>query len=383
MTHVDTIPLAPLTVPTKTGSRSASRSRFTPLRAVPGLPPVRPGDAGAVRFGSQDITDAEGRVVAHDLLFRWNTATQPDSLAPGEFLASAMLCNGLLDAAVAGRTPEGLLFIALDEPTLMSPLAELVAEQFGVVDLTDAVAIDTPVLMRVAQLRASGRRFCIDGVRDVADPRWLLAPYADYLKLDLVMARPEHWAPLVNQAMRCGLEVIGKRVESVSSHQRLSELGVTRFQGHFIAPPIDVSVPALPGCDSAVVLKAQRLLADRASVNAVAIAVSADPALVMRLLVLHRLYAAPTSQEPASLAALLAALPVSLLSGWVRALLQAACHDQGAAWVRSVRAQLARYRQSLGRGTASPGEELESAAWQFQRRLCSPRHYVKTLRHSS
>lgn len=347
------------------------------------LAPRAPREAGKVRFGAQEIADAHGRVVAHELQFRWNAALQPDMLAPGEFLTSAVLANSLLDAGVAGQTPNGRLFFNLDEPTLMGPLADLVSATLGTIDLTDAVAVDTPVLMRVAQLRARGHRFSIDGLRDLDDPRWLLAPYADVVKIDLTTTRPDAVGPIVRKAVDAGLEVIGKRVESMVGYRRLAELGVSLFQGRFISPPVDVAVPALPGCDGAIVLRTQRLLSDRASVEAVAACAATDPALVMRLQILHRLLGRVESREPDSLASLLTAFPPTVLSGWMRVLLHASCHGHGAAWVTAVRSEIDLYlRRQRASSSTVPSADRAASLWEFQRRLCSPRHYLKTLRHA-
>lgn len=344
-------------------------------------PPARAEQEGVVRFAAQEIVDADGRIVAHELHFRWNAVMQPDMLAPGEFLTSAVLANALLDAGVAGQTPSGRLFINMDEPTLMGPLAELVPPQVGAIDLTDAVAIDTPVLMRVAQLRSRGHRFSIDGLRDIDDPRWLLAPYADCIKLDLMGTRSDQLEPIAAKAMDLGIEVIGKRVESMVGYRRLTDLGVTQFLGRFISPPVDIAVPALPGCDGAVVLKVQRLLADRASSDAIAATVATDPALVMRLLILHQGRMQIAAREPEHLAVLLSTFPPPLLAGWLRVLLNASCHGRGAAWTDSVRREVDRYRRSVGAGSLPLARD--TGVWEFQRRLCNPRHYFKTLRHAA
>lgn len=360
-------PAAPVTLAAP--ARASDEDRLT----------ARPDPGGLVRFAAQEIADADGRIVGHDLLFRWNAAMQPDALVPGEFLTSALLANALIDAGVAGQTPSGRLFIPMDEPTLMGPLADLVTPTLGVIELTDAVAVDTAVLMRVAQLRARGQRFSIDGLRHVEDPRWLLAPYADVLKLDLVATRPAQLAPIVARAVDAGLEVIGKRVESMAGYQRLRELGVTQCQGRFISPPLDVSVPALPGCDAAVLLRARRLLADRADTEAIAAELSTDPAIVMRLLIVAGRQCTVPPQDPPTLAALLADWPPALLGGWIRVWLSACCHGHGAAWVRSVRGEVARYQRRLG--DAASGAEARGSLWQVQRRLCSPKHYLKTRRY--
>lgn len=341
-------------------------------------------DAPQVCFGAEEIVDADGRLVAHELLFRWNGAEQPDQGVPGEFRVATTLSNALLDGGVSGRTPSGLRLIAMDERTLLGPLADLATRLGAVITLTDAVSVEAPVLLRVAQLRARGQRFCIDGLRDSADPRWLFAPYAEFCRLDLRVVRPDWLRPLAQLAAKRELTVIGQGVETMIRYQRLAGVDVRLFQGTFISPPQQIDVAALPGCDAGVVARLQQLMADRASADALAVAALGDPAVVLRLLVLHRLHAGRGAPEAPSLAALIGALPAEALAGWLRVLLLAACHGMGQGWPLSVRQQVDRYR----RGLRSPGLDdarnalaIDDSLWIFLRRLCDPRHYVKTLRH--
>lgn len=341
-------------------------------------------DAPQVRFGAEEVVDADGRLVAHELLFRWNTAEQPDRLVPGEFRVAAMLSNALLDGSVSGRTPSGLHLIAMDEPTLLGPLADLCTRLGVVITLTDAVSVEASVLLRVAQLRARGQRFCIDGLRDPADPRWLFAPYAEFCRLDLRAIRPDWLRPLAQLAAKRELTVIGQHVETMNGYQSLAGAGVPLFQGSFISPTQRLAVDALPGCDAGVLARLQQLLADRASAEALAVAAMGDPAVIMRLLLLHRLHAGRGAPEAPSVAALIGALPADALAGWLRVLLLAACHGMGEGWAPSVRQRVDRYR----RGLRSPGLDdarnalaIDESLWIFLRRLCHPRHYVKTLRH--
>lgn len=383
MSDLDTIPLDPSMLPS---ARPAPRPPEPfELTFGGGTRPARAAnEVPQVRFGAEEIVDADGRLVAHELLFRWNVAEQPDGLVPGEFRVATMLSNALLDGGVSGRTPSGLHLIAMDEPTLLGPLADLATRLGLVITLTDAVSVDMPVLLRVAQLRARGQRFCIDHLRDPADPRWLFAPYAEFCRLDLRATRSDWLRPLAQLAGKRELTVIGQHVETMHGYQRLTGAGVRLFQGAFISPTQQLAVDALPGCDAGVVARLQQLLTDRASTEALAVAAMGDPAVILRLLVLHRLHAGRGAPEPPSVAALIAALPTEALSGWLRALLLAACHGMGKGWAPSVRQQVDRYRRGLrspGLDDAHNARAIDESLWIFLRRLCHPRHYVKTLRH--
>ncbi|SEL06411.1 hypothetical protein SAMN05216359_10513 [Roseateles sp. YR242] len=342
------------------------------------------GDVNERRFALHDIADDRGQVQVRDLLYRADSRRLPTGAEQDLDRVSLALSNALLDGQAAGCLPQGRLLLAMNETSLCSPLAEAVTADIGAITLHRDLPISTRVLMRVAQLRASGVRFGMAGVRSETDPHWLLAPYSDTFRLDLSATPPDRLPALVERADTEGLEVIGVGVQSMLGYQRLSGLAVTLLQGPFIAAPQEMAVAALPGCDAAVLQRAQGLLHDRVSFEAVAVAAAADPALVMRLHLLHRLYGAGRGAEPASLAGLLKGLPPGVLSAWMEILRRSACHDHHRGWAHSVRQQTDEYRQALHR--RSNGQDhaaIQASLWIFLKRLTQPSHYLKTLRYAT
>jgi c-di-GMP-related signal transduction protein len=373
MTFPDTIPFDPSrpTLP-----KPARDAWFASLAA----PEDVAADNPFACFDYQEIVGEDGRVFGHDLSVSDDDSPWPHASTSEASLPAKALSHALLDASVAGFATSGSLFLDLGESALMGPVADVLTARIGVINLTGAVAADARLLMRVARLHARGQRFCIDGLRDPSDPRWHFAPYSDYIKLD-ASAPPDQLAPLAAKAAERHLAVIGKRVDSMDAHRRLCKLGVTQFQGLFVSSLVTRPLLTLPGCDAEVLVQLQRLLRDRASPQAVAEAAAKDPALMMRLLLLHERYAPQAAGAPEQLAGLMVALGVNVLGGWLQLLRSAACHAQGADWVRSVRQQTLRYRQHLiGVGGQRP-EAVDMALWHFQRRLCSARHYLKTVNH--
>jgi hypothetical protein len=334
------------------------------------------------RFALHDIADDHGRVQGRDLLFRLDSMHQPSTDGQALDHVSGSLANALLDAYAANSLPVGRLFVPMGETALRSSVAEAVTAGIGAILLKPDLPINTNVLMRVAQLRASGVRFSIDGITSEHDPRWLLAPYAESVRLNLEGTPPERLNALVARADADGLEVIGSGVQSMMGYQRLELLAVTQLQGPFISPPMDLVVPALPGCDRLALQRARSLVASRVSMEAVAVPLASDPALVMRLQLLHRLYGVVRCPEPGSLAALLQSLPSGVLAAWLEILSRTACHDHHVHWAHSVRDQVETYRRSLrSRCHSDDAEALQDSVWVFLKRLSSPTHYLKTLRY--
>ncbi len=338
-------------------------------------------DLPRVDFAGQAVVDEQGRAYAFDL---WPLACRAGDLAQAEDVCLAhALAQALLDGSSQGQAPEAPLLVPMTATQLQGSIADAVTPSVGIIKLLPQVGADTPTLVRVSQLRARATQFCIAGLRDLDDPRWLLAPYADSMELDLHEVSPQRLVALADRAAEEGLLVIGKGVASMAGYQRLRELDVSLFQGRFISPAVTRSVPALPGCDGEVLARVRRLMASRVSPDAVAVAASADPALVLRLQLLHRVLGVHLAQPaPVTLAALLAGLAAPVWAGWLQVLSLSACHDGDRDWRASVRAQVDQYRRALCRRSPDEADsEREAALWAFQSRLCTPRHYFKTRRY--
>ncbi|UXH76249.1 hypothetical protein [Roseateles amylovorans] len=382
MTFADTLPLASAVPPSRAGDAGARRTGAVNVTLPASTEGARADDGDSVRFVSQAILDDQGRTFAYELWPQGAEAPRAPGSPRDEDIAAA-LAHALLDAGVAGLAPEAPLFVPMSETLLMSPLADAVTPSVGVIQLMAQVGAETSVLMRIAQLRSRGVRFCVAGLRDLETSRWLFAPYADYLELDLTAIPPNQLAALADRAAEEGMMVIGKGVLSMAGYQRLRELDVTLFQGTFVAAQTRCSVPALPGCEVETLTRVRRLLSSRVSAEAVAVAVSADPALVLRLQVLHWGLGATLGQSaPGTLAALLSSMSEPVLSGWLHILGMSACHEGDRDWRASVRTQVEQYRRALRRRAPHELESaLEGAVWAFQSRLCSPRHYRKSRKY--
>lgn len=384
-TSVPTAPLA-LRMPSMEALRDATPPSSPPAARSAGCVGSRPGPlarAAERRFALLDTADDHGRVKGRDLLFRRDSMLPPCADSDAVTRVSSALANALLDGYAANSLPTGELMVSMDEAALSSPIAQALTLEIGGILLHPALEVSTQVLMRVAQLRALGIRFSIDGVSSVDDPRWLLAPYAHSVRLHLDRMSPDLLDAAVARADAEGLEVIGCGVQSMNGYRRLEHLVVTQLQGPVIAAPLELIVPALPGCDEAVLRRMQQLQAHQASAQALAVVLSADPALVMRLLVLHRLYVGRRQEDPVSLTALVQSLPRGVLSAWLEILRRTACHGHHAGWSKAVRDQVEVYQRSVWRQSATQDREaVDASVWLFLRRLCSAAHYLKTLRHA-
>jgi hypothetical protein len=329
-------------------------------------------DPARVRFARQPIVDGSIEPLGHELSFRWGDGTRRNPPPPGPYAVSVLLSQALLDGGLAQRRP-GLLFVEMEAATLLSPIADVLCGSLGVIQLPASLRVDPSVTRRIAQLHARGYRFALGGLTSSTDERLQWLPMLAFLKLDAALASPGGWSDLMTLSRRHGVPLIAERVEDPTDYLRLRERGLRFFEGDLITPPQEESPRALPSCDMDVVGRVYGLARQGVPHDALAMLAGSDPALVVRLLMLHRIYAG-ADPRPATLTEVLAGFPIDVLVGWLH-ILRACTFDltpSGQTWSVAVREQIYNYRARLivARACGSPAE-LEAKVFDLYRRLCS------------
>ena len=328
-----------------------------------------------VRYATQPVIDRTGRVVATELLFRWNARDEGVGPELGAYATAAVLSNALIDGeflldAPAAEYPIGDLLINMDRRTLMSPIAEALTPDVGVIEVLETVEIDAPLVARLRDLHGRGYRFALDDVVCADDPRWTLSPWAQFAKLDVIALDPEQLPALVRQAHRLGLAVVAEKIEDDDALQRARRAGADYFQGYGIARSTTLAVPSLPGCDASVVGQLFMLARSGASASSLALLAGRHPALVARLLRVQAIHAPQAAVKADSLAEVLASLPRAVLIAWLAVFNLAAVHGRDRELARLLRGELADGRQRLRReGLVRTSVALELASFLLCKQL--------------
>jgi c-di-GMP-related signal transduction protein len=322
-----------------------------------------------VRYATQPVIDRTGRVVATELLFRWNAsdnAVGPElgAYATAAALASALIDGELLTDAPAAQHPIGDLLVNMDSRTLMSPIAEALTPDVGVIELLETVEVNAPLMQRVRDLHGRGYRFALDDIVCADDPRWVLAPWVQFAKIDAIGLDAEQLPALIRQAHRLGMAVIAEKIEDADAFQRALRAGADYFQGYDIAGATTLAVPALPGCDASVI--GQLFLLARSGVSAASLALLAGrhPALVVRLLRVQAIHAPQCAATAESLADVMESLPRAVLIAWLAVLNIAAVHGRDRELERLLCGELADGRLRMRReGLVTTSGALEQASF--------------------
>lgn len=243
-----------------------------------------------VRFARQAISNGTVEPMGHELTFRWDAGRDRTDEPPSPYAVCMTLSHALLDGGLKHRAPGGL-FVSLDREALMSSVADALCAPHFIIQLPRTLPVDPEVTRRIAQLHAAGYAFALSELGGPDDPRWMWAPLVRYAKLQVARESPAGWAGWLRRAEYAELQVIVEGLTEPADYLRLRRLGVHRFQGPLIQPAQEESVRALPCCDAQILHKLNRLVEQGASRETLAMVSATDPALVIRLLMLQRIYA--------------------------------------------------------------------------------------------
>lgn len=326
-----------------------------------------------LRFAVQPIVTAQGHVTGHELLFRWNSADAPVHPSLGAYATASALSHALVDGQLLTVHPQapsvGTLYVNMDERFLLSPMAEVMTPDLGVIELLETITPTDTVQKRVQALHQRGYRFSLDDVESTDDPRWVLAEYVESIKIDVRATLPDEIPRIISLARAAGLTVVAEKVETPEQIEELARMGAKLFQGYAVQRPLITQVPALPGCSGRVLGVLHQMMADGAGPEALSMVADTDPALVARLLRLQALHAPREVAMAQDLAQVLASLPRPVLAGWLTQWLIAAQHVRRQDAVARVSKQLSLYRGELAAQGVMFGVERRSRMFNRYREL--------------
>lgn len=328
-----------------------------------------------VRYASQPIVDRGGRVVATELLFRWNAGgddvgPELSAYATASVLSNALIDGQLLTGAPVAERPVGDLLVNMDSRTLMSPIAEAVTPDLGVIELLETLEVDEALTRRIGELHGRGYRFALDDVVHLDDPRWTLAPWVQFAKIEVLGLDANQVSALISKAHRLGMAVIAEKIEDAEAHDGARRAGADYFQGFGIARPTVLAVPALPGCDPRAVGQLFLLAGTGACASSLALLAGRHPALVARLLRLQEIHAPQHAAAAQSLQDVLESLPRAVLLAWLAVLNIAAVHGRDRELAQLLQGELAKGRSSLRRDRrVNSSTALEQASFLLCKQL--------------
>lgn len=237
---------------------------------------------GATSIARQAIVDETGAVFGYELFDRTRPLTKHNAASDAQ-----LLFNVLSHADNGALIDNHTMFINCTHDSLASGHLDLVQPDRIVLEIPP-VAGDAPAeierrLQGLTDARKRGFRLAFNQtVLHAAYATWL--PLASFIKVDLMLLRPEQIKPVVTVAgKKSNARVIVEKVETAEQHQQLTALGVELFQGYWFARPVVVTGQTIRP-SQAVILQLINLVRKQATTTEIEQLLKHDASLSFNLL---------------------------------------------------------------------------------------------------
>jgi c-di-GMP-related signal transduction protein len=183
----------------------------------------------------QPIFDRQRRLFGYELLFRdsWENSfggADADAAYRSTFDSSLLMGLDLLCDQAVG------LFNCTTE-SLMKEYMTLLPKERVALEILETVPPDAEVIEACVRVKAADYRLALDDF--VAnDPRRVMIPLADMLKVDWMATTVEQCRALIKEYSRPNLMFLAEKIETQAELQSALDLGSHYFQGYFFQKPV-------------------------------------------------------------------------------------------------------------------------------------------------
>jgi EAL and modified HD-GYP domain-containing signal transduction protein len=314
-------------------------------------------DPQSLRFvARQPIFDRQRRLFGYELLFRdsWE-----NRFGAGQDADAA--CRSTLDSSLLMGLDllcdNGVGFFNCTRETLMKDYMTLLPRERVVVELLETITPDPEVMEACARLKTAGYRLALDDFL-AHDPRRVMVPLADMLKVDWAATTPEQCRDLMKEYARPDMMFLAEKIETLADQKIAMDLGFHYFQGYFFQKPVILHRREIPPMQLHALALLREVSKSVVDLNEVEKQIKADASLVYRLLRYLNSSAFFFTSEIRSVRHALMVLGEKQIRKWVA--LVVTLHAGAAASTELIRTALtrARFCESLAPKVASGSEDL-------------------------
>jgi c-di-GMP-related signal transduction protein len=191
----------------------------------------------------QPILDRSQNVFGYEILFR--NGVEDYFNADPELAARSTLDSSLL-FGINTLCDNKRAFVNCTREVLFKDLITLLPPSQTVAEILETVEPEDRVIAALKRLKAAGYLIALD---DFApnDPRLPLCEFADIIKVDVRVTRPEERAGMMRQFASPKCKMLAEKLETPHEFQQARAMGFVYFQGYFFCRPelvIGREVPA-------------------------------------------------------------------------------------------------------------------------------------------
>jgi EAL and modified HD-GYP domain-containing signal transduction protein len=176
-------------------------------------------------------------VVAYELLFRGSRDAAFADFKDVTSAATRVIVNTFASLGMEGVLGRAQGFFNVNREVLLSDVIEVMPKERVMIEVLEDVVPDEAVIARCKALQKAGYEIALDDwIPD--DPREVLLPYANAVKVDLPAVDRSDLGKLVRKLRRQPIQLLAEKVESIEEFERCRKLGFDLFQGYYFAKPV-------------------------------------------------------------------------------------------------------------------------------------------------
>lgn len=231
----------------------------------------------------QPIFDAQGAVVAYELLYRRTGAhTAADGLS-SDVMASEVLIHTFLNIGLDRVTGAAKAFLNFTRELLLSETYKLLDPKTVVIELLETVRPDVEVIDAARRLVSEGFTLALDDF-EWDDAYIPLLELASIVKLDVLNKSEEELRERCERVRPYNVRVLAERVETNAVRDQCLASGYSLFQGYFFSKPETLTTRDLSAAQLTI-LRLMNLLRDpNATDSQIDDAFRGDVSLTVKLL---------------------------------------------------------------------------------------------------
>ncbi len=311
----------------------------------------------SLRFvARQPIFDRQRRLFGYELLFRdsWENRF-------GAGQDADIACRSTLDVSLLMGLDllcdQGVGFFNCTRETLMNDYMTLLPKERVVLEILETVMPDQAVMEACIRLRSAGYRLALDDFL-AHDPRRVMVPLADMLKVDWMATTPQQCRELIEEHARPDLMFLAEKIETPEDLKVAMELGFHYFQGYFFQKPVILHTREISPLQIHALSLLREVSKPMVDLNEVEKQIKADASLCYRLLRYLNSSAFFFTAEIRSVRHALMVLGEKQIRKWVA--LVVTLHAGAAASTELIRTALtrARFCESLAPQVSGGSEDL-------------------------
>jgi len=237
----------------------------------------------SLRFvARQPIFDRQRRLFGYELLFRdsWENSF-------GAGLDADVACRSTLDSSLVMGLDllceNGIGFFNCTRETLMNDYMTLLPKERVVLEILETITPDQEVMDACVRLKTAGYRLALDDFL-ANDPRRVMVPLADMLKVDWMATTPDQCRHLVKEFNRPDLMFLAEKIETPEDLKLAMEIGFHYFQGYFFQKPVILHTREISPLQIHALSLLREISKPIVDLNEVEKQIKADASLVYRLL---------------------------------------------------------------------------------------------------